>query len=113
MTVPVITPAVLVSHRDALSERLDRRATAVMARGRLRSELRSIVLDVLGLSEPGELPAEMAAYVEGATEAAVSAVCDTSMSALLESVQTTIAEAPSSVVARLEQAAVRHDSGFD
>jgi hypothetical protein len=96
----------------AAPNRRARRAT-VMARARLRSDLRSIVFDVLGLCDAVELPAETAAWVDNLAEIAVTAVCDSSMNALLESIDAALAEAPPSVVARLAQASTRHDAGID
>jgi len=98
---------------DRRQSGLDRRATAVKARARLRAEIRSISLDILGLCDPADLPAEMAAYVEGATEDVASSVCEISMAALLDSIGATIAEAPPAVVACLALAAVRRDAGID
>ena len=84
-----------------------------MASARLRFELRSIVFDVLGLGEPRELPQEVAAWVDDAAEAAVSAVCDTSVRGLMASIDASIAAAPPAIVARLAQSAIRRDVGVD
>ena len=84
-----------------------------MASARLRFELRSIVLDVLGLGEPRDLPQEVSAWVEAAAEAAVSAVCDSSVRGLMQSIDASIAAAPPAVVARLAQSAIRRDVGVD
>ena len=92
---------------------LDRRAIRVMARARLYSELRLIVLDLLGPYDPNELPDEMSAWVEHAAGRAASAVCDVSMSALIRSLEETAEGAPAEIVHRLDQAAVRHDLGID
>ncbi|MEO8246141.1 MAG: hypothetical protein ABI622_03385 [Chloroflexota bacterium] len=91
---------------------MDRRATRVMARGRLQDELRAIVLDMLGPCEPDELPAAVAAWVDGATDRAVSAVCDRSVEALVEALESAVAGAPRDVLVRLDQAAARHDAGL-
>ncbi len=93
--------------------RLDRRTIRDMARARLYSELRLIVLDLLGPYDPDELPVEMSAWVERAAARAASAVCDGSMSALIRSLESTLAGAPADIVHRLDQAAVRHDVGID
>jgi hypothetical protein len=71
------------------------------------------VFDVLGLCEASQLPSETAAWVDNVAESAVTAVCDTSMNRLFESIDEALAEAPPSVVARLEQAAIRHDAGVE
>lgn len=92
---------------------LDRRAARVMARARLHSELRSISLDLLGPWEPDELPDEMAAWVENAAATAASAVCDRSLNALIQVLETAVTGAPPDVLLRLDDAAVRHDSGID
>ena len=113
MNSPAIARAPVARNRSALATGLDRRATAVMARARLRAELRSIALDILGLSEPADLPVEMAAYVQRATEVAASTACEGSIAALLDSIDATISDAPPAVVARLELAAVRRDAGID
>jgi hypothetical protein len=99
--------------RSPLSVQLHRRATAVMARERLRRDLRGLVFDILGLRDSSELPAETAAWVDSVAESAVARVCDTSVSALLESIEPMFAEAPPSVVARLRQAAMRQDAGIE
>jgi len=105
--------ATLIPSSSFVSNQLDRNATRVMARARLRSELRSIVLDILGPCEPGELPEALAGWLEDAADVAVSAVCDASLRGLLESVAASVAEAPPSVVARLAQEGIRHDAGVD
>ncbi len=92
---------------------LDRRAVRVMAQARLYSELRSIVLDLLGPCDPEELPVEMSAWVESAAARAASAVCGRSMNALIQSLESTVAGAPSDIIHRLDQSAVRHDVGID
>lgn len=105
-------PRALTRDRGWLSPPLDRRATSVMARARLRSELRSIALDLLGRCEPDELPADAAAWVENATETAVSAVCDRSIRALIQALETTVASAPRDVLHRLDESAIRRDLGI-
>lgn len=91
---------------------LDRRATRVMARARLHDELRSIALDLLGPCRPGELPVGVADWIDDATETAASMVSDTSLRALMQTLDTMVARAPREVVDRLDQAALRRDSGL-
>lgn len=96
-----------------LASPLDRHAARAMARARLRSELRSIALELLGPCEPGDVSREMAAWIDKATETAVSGALDTSMSALMQSLETAVAGAPIHLVDRLAQAAVRRDAGIE
>jgi hypothetical protein len=99
--------------RDVKLRPLDRRSARGMASARLHADLRSIVLDVLGARELSDLPPDVATWVDGAAETAVSAVCDTSVSGLLDSIDATVQAAPSGIVARLAHAALRHDVGVD
>jgi hypothetical protein len=84
-----------------------------MAHARLSAELRSIARDVLGSCEATGLPDDVARWADCAAQAAVSAACDRALEALLASLQSTVAEAPTSVVARLERAVLQHDAGLD
>lgn len=102
----------LVRSDGVLWPPLDRRATRAMASARLHADLRSIGFDLLGPYESDELSAEDAAWVENAVAIAVSAVCDLSMRALIQSLESTVARAPRDVIHRLDEAAVRHDAGI-
>lgn len=84
-----------------------------MARARLYSELRLIALDLLAPCDPDELPVEMSAWVECAAGRAASAVCDTTMSSLIRSLESSLAGAPAEFVRRLDQVAIRRDAGID
>lgn len=106
-------PRVLNPSEILITNPLDRRAVRAMARARLYSELRSIALDLLGPCDPDELPVEMSAWVEYVAGRAASAVCDTSMSALIRSLESTVERAPREIVHRLDQAGARHDVGID
>jgi hypothetical protein len=88
------------------------RATRVMARARLQSELRSIVFDLLGCPGRDELPPAVAAWVDDAADTAVAAVCDPSLRELIHAVDVAVADAPRDVVHRLSIAAMRRDAGF-
>src|SRR5690349_11625317 len=108
-----IAPTAHVPPGSVLSAQIRHRATTVMAKERLRSELRSIVLDILGVCDPGELRDDLAAWVERAADSAVSAVCDACVGTLLETIDATITEAPPWVVVRLTEGATRLDAGID
>ncbi|HEX5014571.1 MAG TPA: hypothetical protein VFV72_10490 [Candidatus Limnocylindrales bacterium] len=114
MTTPVEAVGLApTSEPDLLSSQLHRRATRAMAPARLRYELRSIVLDVLGCQDPSELPEDVAAWAEHIAEEAASSACDPLMTRLLASLEATIQTAPHAVVVRLADAAARHDAGID
>jgi hypothetical protein len=108
-----VAPSALIPQCSLLSPRPNRRAIIVMARARLRAGLRSIVFDVLGLVERGDLPAETAAWVESAADVAAAAVCDTSVSTLLVTIDASLAQAPVAVRAELADSAIRHNVGIE
>lgn len=108
-----VAPARLIPQWTMLSPRANRRVITIMARTRLRDDLRSIVFDVLGLSEPRDLPADTAAWVNSAAEVVAGAVCDASVSTLLETIDAALAEAPPKVVVGLADAAIRHNAGIE
>lgn len=105
------TEGLLDRDQRHLSPRLGRRATRVMAQSRLNSELRSIALDILGPCDADILPDKLAEWVEGAADAAASAVCERSMAALTHELEAAIARAPRGVVGQLNAAALRRDAG--
>ena len=82
------------------------------ARSRLEGHVRAIVADVLGGSQPGDLPAECTEWLVAAIDAAVKPVCDTSLAALAETLEAALATAPPAVAQRLREAEARHDAGL-
>lgn len=95
-----------------LTSAVTRRVARVGARYRLDGVLRRIAMDLLGGSRPDELPVAVSDWVETATDAAVAAVCDTSLAALVEAIDAQLVKAPADVVRRLDDAAMRHDAGM-
>ncbi len=80
-----IEQATFVVRPNASSGRLSslaRSVTRTGARRRLLGELRSIAVDLLGTFESEELPAACAAWVDMATETAVTTICDPKPSVL-------------------------------
>lgn len=100
------------SRAGQVSAHLGRRVTRVRARSRLECELRAIAVDLLGPFESDELPAELAAWVGTATKTAVATVCDTSLSALTDALESQLAKASIDVVRGLNDAGIRHDAGI-
>ena len=86
--------------------------TTIGARYRLRLELRAIVSDLLGRCEADELPADVAAWIDETTEAAVAAVCDSSLALLTSTLDSLVARAPIDVIRRLDTARVRQGAGI-
>lgn len=95
-----------------ISPRLARRVTRVGAWSRLECALRSIATDLLGPFDSEELPADLAVWVETATETAVPAVCDASLRALIAALDSLLAGAPPDVTRRLDETGARHDAGI-
>lgn len=95
-----------------ISPQLARRVKRVGAWSRLEFELRSIATDLLGPFDSEDLPPDLTAWVETATETAVPAVCDTSLRALIAALDSLLAGAPSEVTRRLEETGARHDAGI-
>jgi hypothetical protein len=88
------------------------RVRRVGADYRLEGELRLIAIDLLGVARADELPLAMASWVQTATGAAVAAVRDATLAALVEAIDAQLASAPADVVRRLGDAASRHDAGI-
>ncbi len=82
------------------------------ARGRLDAELRAIAVDLLGRCQPDELPGDCAAWLAATVEDAVARICDSSLSALAEVLDSRLDAAPPGVARRLQEAEVRHDAGL-
>jgi hypothetical protein len=94
------------------ARRMGRRAIRIGAHDRLRSELRAIAIDLLGPFASDELPSDVSAWIDGATESAVASVCDASLSGLIDALESRRAAAPAAVLHRLDDAAARHDAGI-
>ena len=82
------------------------------ARGRLDAELHAIAVDLLGRSQPDELPGDCAAWLAATVEEAVDRIRDSSLSALAEALDSRLDAAPPGVARRLRDAEARHDAGF-
>lgn len=91
---------------------LARGLTRTGARSRLEAELRGIAVDLLGRCQPGELPNDCADWVATTVEAAVTRVCDSSLTVLAEALDSHLDAAPPRVAQRLHEAEVRHDAGY-
>jgi hypothetical protein len=107
----VIRPA----HSQKRAERspwLARSVARTRARSRLETELRAIAVDLLGPSEPGDLPDDCVAWLATTVEAAVTRVCDSSLAALAETLGSQLRAAPPGVAQRLREAEVRNDAGY-
>ena len=104
-------PRRIESGTVAASPALASRVGRVGARCRLAIELRSITIDLLGACVVDDLPPEVAAWVEETTGDVVSTVCDRSLRALIERLDSLLAGAPPDVADRLYEAAARRDAG--
>lgn len=107
----VIRPA-LGQTRRAPSPWLARSLARTCARSRLEAELRAIAVDLLGRCQPGELPNDCADWVATTVDAAVTRVCESSLAALAETLDSRLSAAPPGVAQRLLEAEVRHDAGY-
>lgn len=98
--------------RTILMPPLAIRAARAMAHGRLESELRSIVRDLLGLCDSGVLSPEISAWVDHATDTAVDAACDRALEVLTEGLRACFEGAPGDLISSLNEAAIRRDAGI-
>jgi hypothetical protein len=108
---PVIRPALNRTPTEP-SPWLARSLARTGARSRLEAELRAIAVDLLGRCQPGELPDDCAEWLATTVEGAVTRVCDSSLAALAEILDSRLGAAPPWVVRRLDEAEVRHDAGY-
>jgi hypothetical protein len=108
---PLIGPALAQTSAQP-SPWLTRGLARTAARSRLESELRAIAVDLLGRSEPGDLPRECAEWLATTVEAAVRRVCDSSLAALAETLDARLDAAPPRIARRLEEAEARHNAGY-
>ena len=90
---------------------LVRSLARTQARSRLETDMREIAVDLLGGSQPGELPTDCSEWLAAAIEATVTRVCDASLGALAEALDARLAAAPPGFVQRLRDAEARHDAG--
>jgi uncharacterized protein (DUF2249 family) len=95
-----------------LSPQLARRASAVGARARLDREIRELAIDLVGPADPGELSPESAAWLSAATDAAVGAVRDGTLSVLVRALDTLLEAAPPEVGRELAMVRDRRDTGL-
>jgi hypothetical protein len=107
---PRIRPALGQTRQP--SRWLARSLARTAARNRLETELRAIAVDLLGRSQPGDLPSDCAEWLATTVEAAVSAVCESSLAALAETLDSRLDAAPPEFAQRLREAEVRHDAGY-
>jgi hypothetical protein len=98
--------------RPKLSPLMARSLARTDARSRLETELRAIAIDLLGRCQPDELPSDCAAWLATTVEAAVTRVCDATLTALAEALDFRLGAAPPRVVRRLDDAEVRRDAGY-
>jgi hypothetical protein len=108
---PVIRPAFRQT-RPELSPWLARSLARTEARSRLETDLRAIAVDLLGRCQPGELPSDCAEWLAATVEAAVTRVCDSSLAALTQTLDSRLDAAPPGFARRLRDAEVRHDAGY-
>jgi hypothetical protein len=108
---PVIRPALSRTPAEP-SPWLARSLARTGARSRLEAELRAIAVDLLGRCQPGELPDDCAEWLATTVEGAVTRVCDSSLAALAETLDSRLGAAPPRVVRHLDEAEVRHDAGY-
>jgi len=108
---PVIRPVLNRAASDP-SPWLARSLVRTGARRRLEAELRAIAVDLLGRCQPGELPDDCAEWLATTVEGAVTRVCDSSLAALAETLDSRLGAAPPRVVRHLDEAEVRHDAGY-
>jgi hypothetical protein len=108
---PGIRPALGQTQRQP-SWWLARSLARTAARNRLETELRAIAVDLLGRCQPGELPGDCAEWLATTVDAAVSGVCESSLAALAETLDSRLDAAPPEFARRLREAEVRHDAGY-
>lgn len=82
------------------------------AHGRLAEELRLIALDLLGLYDSDELPAECAAWVRITVDAAVDLTSDHTVSSVVTQLRAALATAPADVTRHIGDASRRHEAGY-
>ena len=98
--------------RPELSPWMARSLTRIDARSRLQNELQVIAVDLLGRCQLGELPTDCAVWLATTVEAAVTRVCELSLAALAETLDSRLDAAPPGVALRLRESEVRHDAGY-
>ena len=107
-----VLPQALGESRQTHSAWLARSVARTQARSRLESEMRAIAVDLLGRCQPDELPDDCAAWLTEAVEAAVERVCDSSLSALVETLDSRLDSVAPRIARHLYEAEVRHDAGY-
>jgi hypothetical protein len=99
--------------RVRLDPPLDRRAARAKAHGRLESELRSIVRDVIGVGESEVSSPAIRAWIDDATDTAVTAACDRSVDELMDALERCFERASGELIECFNDAACRLDAGTD
>ena len=114
--IDAVEPSATWLEPDRRGERpssgLARQVARVGARARLESELRSIAVDLLGPNESDEFPASCADWVATTTDSAVSRVCDSTLEALVQALDSLLVGVPPDVARQLDRARVRQEAGF-
>jgi hypothetical protein len=95
-----------------LSPWMARSLARTLARSRLEREVRAIAVDLLGRCQPDELPDDCTEWLATTVDAAVTRVCESSLAALADSLDSRLDVAPPWVARRLRDAEVRHDAGY-
>ena len=81
------------------------------AQRRLEREVRAIAVDLLGRCQADDLPDDCAEWFANTVDDAVTRVCDSSLTALADTLDARLAAAPSWIARRLREAEARHDAG--
>jgi hypothetical protein len=101
-----------IQGRPRVSPWMARSLARTGARWRLDAALHAIAVDLLGRCQPDELPGDCATWLAATVEDAVGRICDSSLSALAEALDSRLDGAPPGVARRLQEAEVRHDAGL-
>jgi len=96
-----------------ISPRLARSLARARARSRLEGELMAIARDALGPHPSDELPSDCAAWLATTIETAVASVCDETLAALADALDSRLSVMPPTVARRLRDVELRHDAGYE
>jgi hypothetical protein len=116
VTIDAVEASVTWLQPDRRVERpapgLARQVTRIGARARLEGELRSIAVDLLGPNEADEFPVSCSNWLATTTDTAVSRVCDSTLEALVQALESLLVSMPPDVARQLDRARVRRETGF-
>jgi hypothetical protein len=107
---PVYAPP---PNRSALTARVEQRFDQAGGHARLESELRRLAIDVIGRTDPDELPGPCRDAVLRMTRAAVAASVEPLVARFVSELARGVATLPEDVQDCLAQAARRRDMGYD